>query len=294
MATTTVVISGKKTIFAGGTVYKTIRYVRDPSGQSLAIYDTVGSTMMLVERPIYRLGRIGMLKPKGGVSGFLYEVTDHIGNVRAVVGDPFTDQPRATLETANASIETANFLRLEDAKKVANPVGMGNNPVGGTDPDGGCFECLIDVMKTMLAQIKTTAEILADLDFWYSMNMSTVLGEVTVWDQIKAIPTEIGKTVINGIPNTAAKFGQAILNSGYFANAKAHQLTFGAVPLQEANTPGEKLMQTGGLWSGTFYSMSLGNLGGPRAVMQTTRGFQCNGVAKAYYFIPLCKSKRSR
>jgi RHS repeat-associated protein len=122
----------KKTIFSGGTVYKTIRYVRDPSGQPLAIYETVGSTTTLVERPIYGLGRIGMLKPKGGVSRFLYEVTDHIGNVRAVVGDPWTDQPRATLETANASIETANFLRLEDAKKVANPLFDHTNESAGT------------------------------------------------------------------------------------------------------------------------------------------------------------------
>jgi hypothetical protein len=67
---------------------------------------------------IYGLGRIGMMKPKSGAKKYLYEVNDHLGNVRAVVGDPTTDVTTATYETANANTEQHQFVRYDNAKRI--------------------------------------------------------------------------------------------------------------------------------------------------------------------------------
>jgi len=43
-------------------------------------------------------GRIGMMKSKGGTAKYFYEINDHIDNVRAVIGSPYTDNFQATIE----------------------------------------------------------------------------------------------------------------------------------------------------------------------------------------------------
>ncbi|MEI9919744.1 MAG: hypothetical protein WDO14_13235 [Bacteroidota bacterium] len=112
----------KKAVYNAGVLHKTTWYARDASGNPLAIYETVGSTTSLVEQPVYGSGRIGMLKWKSGVSKFFYEVKDHLGNVRAVVGDPTTESPVATYENVNATSERGNFLRYDNARRVGSPL----------------------------------------------------------------------------------------------------------------------------------------------------------------------------
>lgn len=57
-------------------------YVRDASGQVLAIYN--GSGAAAIEYPIYGTSRLGISRNGNDQ----YEITDHLGNVRAVVQDP--------------------------------------------------------------------------------------------------------------------------------------------------------------------------------------------------------------
>ena len=73
----------KKESYANGNLASTTYYVRDVAGQIMAIYtdNNQTNTMALAEQPIYGSGRIGVAYNGGNT---VYEMTDHLGNVRAV------------------------------------------------------------------------------------------------------------------------------------------------------------------------------------------------------------------
>ena len=158
---------------SGGRPEKTF-YVRDAAGRVLAIYKSVNATpVTLVEHTIYGTGRLGVRKPDGTS---VYQLTDHLGNVRAVVAKDAEDNAKALTATdyypfgmpmPNRNIEgdyrykyqgqekdpetgrEAFQLRLWDARigrwsttdpygQYSSPyLGMGNNPISQVDPDGG-------------------------------------------------------------------------------------------------------------------------------------------------------------
>ncbi|HBH47866.1 MAG TPA: hypothetical protein DDX98_04465, partial [Bacteroidales bacterium] len=62
-------------------------YVRDLGGNVLATYtETHAQLPLLKEQPIYGSGRIGMATTtNGAITNYLYELSDHLGNVRATV-----------------------------------------------------------------------------------------------------------------------------------------------------------------------------------------------------------------
>lgn len=168
------------------TTHKTY-YVRDASGSALAIYNHTISRfrtrLVLAEHTIFGSGRIGVFKREATKSGgyYLYQLTDHLGNVRAVVkktgtavyaltaktdyypfGEPMPNKTttdnnyRYAFQGQEKDPETgmeAFELRLWDGRlgrwltvdpyhEFHSPyVGMGNNPVNLTDPDGGCTKC---------------------------------------------------------------------------------------------------------------------------------------------------------
>lgn len=68
---------------ANFTISKQIWYVRDVSGQIINIYENKGGQITSLDRPIYGAGRIGLFKPAS--KQYLYALTDHLGNTRAVV-----------------------------------------------------------------------------------------------------------------------------------------------------------------------------------------------------------------
>ncbi|WP_412560647.1 RHS repeat domain-containing protein [Winogradskyella sp. MIT101101] len=72
-----------------GNTFRTV-YVRDASGNPLAIYDeatgpTVQQPQALKEHPVYGAGRLGVYYRDNGEGTYAYQVSDHLGNVRAVM-----------------------------------------------------------------------------------------------------------------------------------------------------------------------------------------------------------------
>jgi len=99
----------RKQVYEPSTTLKsTTWYVRDPKGTVMATYTKTGSdTLRLTEIPIYGSERIGMMTPNvayksAGIDTMdatftrtlgqrLYELKDHLGNVRATVSDLLVD-----------------------------------------------------------------------------------------------------------------------------------------------------------------------------------------------------------
>ena len=152
-------------------------YVRDAYGQVMAVYyrpNVPNSKIVseIIEYPVYGISRLGIQK----AGGMQFELTDHLGNVRAVIGESTTGTPYVIGKTdyypfgmpmPNRNIEggyrfayqgqekdpetgkEAFELRLWDSRigrwlttdpagQFNSPyLGMSNNPVSNTDPDGG-------------------------------------------------------------------------------------------------------------------------------------------------------------
>ncbi|CAL2087258.1 protein of unknown function [Tenacibaculum sp. 190524A02b] len=167
-------------------------YVRDASGTPMGIYNYLNSEVSgergapptLVENTIYGASRLGVYKRNtNGEDINLYQLTDHLGNVRAVVGKTSSGQaiglssatdyypfgmamPKRTVNGAEKYRYTyqgqekdpktgkeAFQLRLWDGRigrwlttdpygEFSSPyLGMANNPITATDPNGGCTSC---------------------------------------------------------------------------------------------------------------------------------------------------------
>ncbi len=72
----------KKELYSSGSLTKTEYYVRDASGNVMAIY----SGNVQKEVPIYGAGRLGVYyQSLSGTGTTLYQLSDHLGNVRATV-----------------------------------------------------------------------------------------------------------------------------------------------------------------------------------------------------------------
>jgi RHS repeat-associated protein len=163
-------------------------YIRDASGNVMCIYNSLsgptvkfGGEPKLVEHTIYGNSRIGIFKRTDKTSGYaLYELTDHLGNVRAVLqktGNAIyaltnkTDYYPFGMTMPNKTTTDGNYryafqgqekdsetgmeafeLRLWDGRlgrwltvdpygQYFSPyLGMGNNPISITDPTGGSAE----------------------------------------------------------------------------------------------------------------------------------------------------------
>ena len=86
-----------KETYKDGALQFTTWYIRDASGNVLSIYNQTplssgegqggeANLITLEEIPIYGSGKLGMYRPKSNGGGeFVYELTDHLGNVRATV-----------------------------------------------------------------------------------------------------------------------------------------------------------------------------------------------------------------
>ena len=76
----------EKTTYAAGVVSYHTWYVRDASGMLISVYDDKSGTLGQTELEIYAQGRIGIAYNNGsGSYSYDYELTDHLGNVRATI-----------------------------------------------------------------------------------------------------------------------------------------------------------------------------------------------------------------
>lgn len=152
-------------------------YQLDLSGNVMAIYSLPsGGSVTQVELPVYGLGRLGIYKKASGV--FSYEIKDHLGNIRAVIEKesglpaiksfadyyPFGEllpsrnslNYRYAFQGQELDTETGmeafqlrlwdgrigRWLSIDPYREYQSPyIGMGNNPISLTDPNGGCTIC---------------------------------------------------------------------------------------------------------------------------------------------------------
>ncbi len=88
---------------ANGQLLKTTFYVRDAAGTPIAIYyqdeGNTDKSIILAEQVVYGSSRLGTLNRT--TETMLYEITDHLGNVRAVVAKGENNQPIAVLGTVD-------------------------------------------------------------------------------------------------------------------------------------------------------------------------------------------------
>ncbi|WP_264536624.1 RHS repeat domain-containing protein [Flavobacterium sp. N1736] len=155
------------------TLQNTTFYAVDLSGNPIAVYNLPsGGSITQTDLPIYGLSRLGVYNKPSAKSS--YEITDHLGNVRAVIEKqgavpviksyadyyPFGEQlpTRNSLSNYRYAFQGQEFdketgmeafkLRLWDGRigrwLSTDPagqyaslyLGMGNNPISGVDPDG--------------------------------------------------------------------------------------------------------------------------------------------------------------
>jgi RHS repeat-associated protein len=92
-----------------GTIAAKEYIIHDINGNVISIYRQApsGGAVQQVEVPVYAAGRIAMFKPL--VNTCFYEVGDHLGNVRAVIGVPETVEIQATFEEESRSDESLAF-----------------------------------------------------------------------------------------------------------------------------------------------------------------------------------------
>ncbi len=85
-------------------------YVRDASGTTMAVYNTFDANVpgggsaspTITEHTIYGAQRLGVYKRyKNGGGNSLYQLTDHLGNVRAVIGRTVSGQEMAITSTTD-------------------------------------------------------------------------------------------------------------------------------------------------------------------------------------------------
>ncbi len=96
-------------------------YVRDASGTLLSTYIQKGAEVAEQEElPIYGAGKIGVYRPNAVVNKHMYELSDHLGNVRAVVGEPVTVEYLATMESEVPEVEgKENFHGIDPVVTAA-------------------------------------------------------------------------------------------------------------------------------------------------------------------------------
>ncbi len=120
----------KKTTYKsdGTTPKHTTWYATDAAGNIMAVYESNGTNaIQLTEVSIYGGSRLGMYKP--AEQTYFYEVTDHLGNVRGVIGNPSPLTFTATLETSTQTTEQATFFNYS---RTSGNSSLFNHTPGGS------------------------------------------------------------------------------------------------------------------------------------------------------------------
>lgn len=103
-------------------------YVRDASGQVMAIYnkESQAAPIAQIELPIYGASKLGMAFKNPDHYKYIYELTDHLGNVRALA-TKLGLMATASMETENDSYEQQYFDNISN--RSPNKYRSGNESV---------------------------------------------------------------------------------------------------------------------------------------------------------------------
>ncbi len=168
----------KRTDYTGGTAAKHTFYVRDASGNPLAVYEQVlpSDTPQLIEMPVYGAGRVAVYRPQ--LNAYFYEIGDHLGNVRAVIGTTDTDIYTATMETENLASEEPPFKNIAATSAVflaANHTPGGNEAarLNYQKPAGPALSLAVSAGDKL--DIKTWASYEAGSDYQNAINSNVMI-----------------------------------------------------------------------------------------------------------------------
>jgi len=109
----------KETYDNTGHLQFTTWYIRDASGNVMSIYDQQANApnISLTETPIYGSGKLGVYRTKANGGGeYVYELTDHLGNVRATMKNETTVfiatmEDSGVPDMANPRVTEMNFFK---------------------------------------------------------------------------------------------------------------------------------------------------------------------------------------
>ncbi|MCZ8355624.1 MAG: hypothetical protein O9340_12870 [Cyclobacteriaceae bacterium] len=123
----------RKVFYQNNNPVKQQVYVSDATGNVLAIYEQSlpNGEVNLIELPVYGSGRIATYKNAQNL--YLYEVNDHLGNVRALIGAPETDTFLATMESEND--EEPPFRNISNESNISNNIRW-TFPTANNTPNG--------------------------------------------------------------------------------------------------------------------------------------------------------------
>lgn len=227
----------RKETYTNGNLQYTTHYVRDMAGQPMAIYDDFGGNLALKEQPVYGAGRVGVAYANSSTvdeRDYVYELTDHLGNVRAVFtksgnnaqGESYRDyypfgmqMPARGLlgpqgyryafqgqekdaETDKEAFEArlwdsriGRWLTVDPAGEFYSPyLGMGNNPISIIDPDGRCTKCPNNANKGDTYNHSEHGSLTFDGANWIDNEGNLALDAVTVIGISKGFKEKLSKT----------------------------------------------------------------------------------------------------
>ena len=184
---------------SGSNATDEVFYVHDAAGNVVAIYTRTlpGGAATLLEVPIYGAGRLGTHKPAN--NSYLYELNDHLGNVRAVIGAPRTETFSATFETETAVAEDTQFKNIAPRTPWVNaavtpPAVPGNEAVrlNQTRPAGPGISLRVAPGDVITAEVYAYYE--GGTGYTNQLPIATVAGAVaTAFGGVSGAPGDPGK-----------------------------------------------------------------------------------------------------
>lgn len=202
----------QKIQYAEGVAQLYTTYISDVSGNTLAIYQQTGSLMLAeqpAEVPVYGAGRLALHKPQ--INTYFYEVTDHLGNVRGVIGMADTETFPATMESEMDEEPPFENITPRRVSKTPPGTASGNEMVrmNSEYPEGPGIVLKVspgDVV-TLEADAYYEAGVLRD---YFATSSSLITAIATVFGGVSGAAGEAGR-IYDGIEGG---FGNLFPGSG--------------------------------------------------------------------------------